>query len=76
MYLIYFSYAHSFFIETNDSAVNALARVPCSERIWKPAFSQVVLVFMNDERPTNHRKLPLKQRDFGRGKMECAVFIR
>ena len=73
MYLIYFSYAHSFFVKTDYRTVNALARMPCGKRIWKPAFAQVVLVFMNDKRPTNHGKLPLKQRDFGSGKMKRAI---
>ena len=77
MYLIYFSYAHSFFVETNDSAVDALACVPCGERIRVAAFSQVVFILVNDERPPNHGKLPFKQRDFGSRKMECAItFLR
>ena len=66
----------SFLVETDDRAVGALARVPGGQRIREPAFAQVVLILVNNERPPNDGKLPLKQRDFGGGKMKRAVFIR
>ena len=66
----------SFLVETNDRAVQPLPRVPGGQRICVTAFAQVVLVLVNDERPPNDGQLPLKQRDFGGGKMECAMFIR
>jgi len=47
--------------------------VPRSQRIRVPAFPQVVLVLVNDERPPDYGQLSLKQRHLGRGKMKCAA---
>ena len=63
----------SFFVVSNDCAIQPFARMPGCQRIRKPAFAQIVLVLMNDERPSDYGEFSLKQRDFGRGKMKCAI---
>ena len=45
----------SFFVISNDRAVQPLSRVPSGQRVRKPTLAQVILVLVNDKRPPDHR---------------------
>ena len=49
------SQTHLFFVISNDCAIQPLTRMPCCQRIRKPALAQIVFIFVNDKRPPNHR---------------------